>query len=269
MAIQTLYTAATGMESLQTRLDIIANNLANVNTTAFKRDRANFEDTFYLNHKLPGAEDADGNLTPTGIHVGLGSRVTSVQSDFRQGTFDTTNNDLDIAIEGKGFFQLKDPGTGEIVYTRAGNFSTNSNGDIVLSSAGTGRLLEPAVKVPPDTIKIEISPQGLVSVLTSGNPGVLTQAGQIDLAIFPNPQGLLKRGENLYSVTEASGAAVISTPGIDGLGKLRNGALEQSNVQPVRELIDLITTQRAFEMNSQAVQAADQMLQLVANLRRF
>ncbi|MCH7604050.1 MAG: flagellar hook-basal body complex protein [Planctomycetes bacterium] len=139
----------------------------------------------------------------------------------------------------------------------------------VLSSAGTGRLLEPAVKVPPDTIKIEISPQGLVSVLTSGNPGVLTQAGQIDLAIFPNPQGLLKRGENLYSVTEASGSAVISTPGIDGLGKLRNGALEQSNVQPVRELIDLITTQRAFEMNSQAVQAADQMLQLVANLRRF
>ncbi len=137
------------MIAQQMNVDNIANNLANVNTTAFKRDRANFEDTFYLNHKLPGAEDADGNLTPTGIHVGLGSRVTSVQSDFRQGTFDTTNNDLDIAIEGNGFFQLREPGTGEIVYTRAGNFSINNNGDIVLSSAGTGRPMEPAQPPKP------------------------------------------------------------------------------------------------------------------------
>jgi len=268
MAIQTLYTAATGMESMQTRLDTIANNLANVNTTAFKRDRANFEDTFYLHHKLPGAEDADGQRTPTGIHVGLGSRVTSTQSDFRQGTIDTTNKDLDLAIEGAGFFQVRDPLTQQILYTRAGNFSLNADGQIVLSSAGIGRLIEPAIQVPPETVKIEVSPQGIVGYLTQDNPN-LQQAGNIELAQFANPEGLLKLGENLYAPTDASGQAIVGQPGAAGLGQVRKGALEQSNVEPVRELIDLITTQRAFEMNSQAVQAADQMLQLVANLRRF
>ncbi len=269
MAIQTLYTAATGMESMQFRLDTIANNLANVNTTGFKRDRANFEDMFYVNHKLPGAEDADGQRTPTGIHVGLGSRPTSTQSDFRQGTFDTTTKDLDLAIEGPGFFQVRDPISQQILYTRAGNFSLNAEGSIVMASAGIGRLLEPQIQIPQEAVKIQISPQGIVTYVTQNSPDQ-QQAGNIELANFINPEGMLKLGENLYSQTDASGQPITGAPGSqEGLGQVRQGALEQSNVEPVRELIDLITTQRAFEMNSQVVQAADQMLQVVSNLRRF
>jgi flagellar basal-body rod protein FlgG len=269
MAIQSLYTAASGMESMQFRLDTIANNLANVNTTGFKRDRANFEDTFYLNPKLPGALDADGNPTPVGIHLGLGSRPTSTQIDFRQGTFDTTNKDLDLAIEGRGFFQVKDPVTQQTLYTRAGRFSLNAEGTVVMASAGIGRPLEPPIQVPTEAVKVEISPQGIVSYLTQANPN-LQSVGTIELAQFVNPEGMLKLGENLYAQTDASGQATTGQPGSqDGLGQVRQGALEQSNVEPVRELIDLITTQRAFEMNSQAVQAADQMLQVVSNLRKF
>jgi flagellar basal-body rod protein FlgG len=269
MAIQALYTAATGMESMQFRLDTIANNLANVNTTGFKRDRANFEDTFYLNPKLPGAEDADGNRTPTGIHLGLGSRVEGTQIDFRQGAFDTTNKQLDLAIEGRGFFQVKDPVSQQVLYTRSGNFSKNSDGTMVLSSAGVGRPIEPPIQFPPDAVNITITPQGLVEYTDQNNQ--TQQLGQIELAQFINPEGMLKLGENLYASTDASGQPVTAPPGTvaDGIGVVRQGALEQSNIEPVRELIDLITTQRSFEMNSQAVQAADQMLQLVSNMRRF
>jgi flagellar basal-body rod protein FlgG len=267
MSIPTLYTSATGMESLQTKLDTIANNLANVNTTAFKRDRTNFEDLFYRHEVLPGAQDSSGQFTPTGIFYGLGARVQSIQSDFGQGTFDLTGNELDVAIEGSGFFQVRDP-TGEILYTRSGNFSRNANGDIVLGSAHLGRLVEPPINLPPDTTGVVISAEGLVSVQQAGNP-TLTQVGTMQLAQFINPQGLLKIGENLYAMTDASGGATIGNPGADGLGVLRQNALEQSNVEPVRELIDLITTQRAFELNSQVVQAGDQVLQLIANLRRF
>lgn len=268
MSIQTLYTAATGMDALQTKLDVVANNLANVNTTAFKRDRTNFEDLFYRQEKLPGAQDAQGQLTPTGIHVGLGSRVQSVQAEFTQGAFQSTNGDLDIAIEGDGFFQVLDPATGQFQYTRAGNFTRNANGDIVMASASTGRLLQPQITLPPDTVGIVIGAEGNVSVQQAGTPQ-LTQLGQIQLAKFINPQGLLKLGENLYSETNASGAALLTNPGVDGAGQLRQRTLESSNVEPVRELIDLITTQRAFELNSQCVQAGDQVLQLVSNLRRF
>mgnify|MGYP001033813030 CR=1 FL=1 len=268
MAMQTLYTAATGMEAMQLKLDTIANNLANVSTTAFKRDRANFEDLFYINYTLPGAEDADGNLTPTGVAVGLGTRVSSTQTEFRQGSFDTTNKELDWAIEGKGFFQVLDPGTGEILYTRAGTFDLNNNGQIVMASAGIGRLLEPPVVIPQDATHIEVSPQGVISVKQPGNPQ-LQPLGTLQLAQFVNPDGLVKLGENLYAESAASGPPQLGNPGQDGLGLVRQGMLEQSNVEPVRELIDLITTQRSFELNSQAVQAGDQLLQLVANLRRF
>ena len=268
MAIQTLYTAATGMDALQTKLDVIANNLANVNTTSFKRDRANFEDLFYRQERLPGSQDQNGQLTPVGIHVGLGSRVQSVQSEFTQGAFQTTNGELDVAIEGDGFFQVLDPATGGFLYTRAGNFSKNNNGDIVLASANTGRFLDPQITLPPDTVNVVIGSDGTVSVRQAGTPQ-LTPLSQIQLAKFVNPQGLLKLGENLYSETDASGAPLLTNPGIDGVGLLRQGALESSNVEPVRELIDLITTQRAFELNSQAVQAGDQILQLISNLRRF
>ncbi len=268
MTIMALRTAATGMESMQTKLDAIANNLANVNTVAFKRDRVNFEDLYYYHIKLPGAEDAQGNFAPTGIYLGLGSRVSSVQSDFRQGTLEQTNKQLDIAIEGEGFFQVTDPATNQILYTRAGNFNLNSQRQLVMGSAGVGRLLEPPITIPVDAISILISPDGVVSVLQPGNPQP-QQVGTIQLARFPNPDGLVKMGENLFAESGSSGSPLLAQPGQNGLGRLRQGALETSNVEPVRELIDLITTQRAFEMNAEAVQAGDQMLQLVSSLRRF
>ena len=267
MSVQTLYTAATGMESLETKLDVIANNLANVNTIGFKKDRANFEDLFYRNEVLPGAQDSGGQQTATGIQVGLGSRVSSVQTDFTQGAFQQTGGQLDLAIEGTGFFQITDA-NGDILYTRAGNFSINAANQLVIGSASSGRLVEPDVTIPTDTTGIVIGPDGTVSVRQAGTQ-TLQQQGTLQLVLFPNPEGLLKLGENLYAETDASGSAITGTPGQNGLGVIRQNALEASNVEPVQELIDLITTQRAFELNSQSVQAGDQVLQLVANLRRF
>ena len=268
MSVQTLYTAATGMVALETKLDVVANNLANVNTTAFKRERVNFEDLFYRNITLPGIQDAQGQYTPTGIAVGLGARVQSTQTNFQQGAFSTTNRQLDVAIEGNGFFQVIEPTTGQFVYTRAGNFSINSNGQIVVGSAETGRVLQPSITIPPDTMNISISSQGIVAVQQPGNPQ-FTQVGQLTLAYFINPEGLLKLGENMYQETIAAGGVNLSLPGVNGLGNLRQNTLELSNVEPVQELIDLITTQRSFELNSQCVQAGDQILQLISNLRRF
>jgi flagellar basal-body rod protein FlgG len=268
MSVQTLYTAATGMQSLETKLDVIANNLANVNTTGFKRDRANFEDLFYRHEKLPGAQDAAGEFSPTGVSIGLGSRVSSTQTDFNQGAFQQTGKELDIAIEGAGFFQVIDPTSGEIMYSRAGNMAINANGTLVIGSASTGRILEPQVTVPADATAISISSEGIVEVQQAGSQQ-LTQLAQLQLAKFINPDGLLKVGENIYRETVSSGTATLGNPGTDGIGLMRQGMLEASNVEPVQELIDLITTQRAFELNSQAVQAGDQVLQLISNLRRF
>jgi flagellar basal-body rod protein FlgG len=267
MSVQTLYTAATGMESLQTKLDVIANNLANVNTTGFKKGRANFEDLFYRTYEFPGAQDSQQNYTATGTQVGLGSRVQSVQTKFSQGAFQDTGSPLDVAIEGNGFFQVQDPFTGQNVYTRAGNFSINANNQLVIGSAQTGRLLVPNITLPVDTTAISITSDGRVLAQQAGQQQ-LQQQGQLELAIFPNAEGLLKLGENLYSITDSSGQPVPSTPGQQGLGVLRQGFLEASNVEPVAELIDLITTQRSFELNSQAIQAGDQILQLISNLRR-
>ncbi|HXT60123.1 MAG TPA: flagellar basal-body rod protein FlgG [Pirellulales bacterium] len=268
MSIQTLWTGATGMEAMQTKMDVIADNLANVNTTAFKRSRANFEDLYYQQIKLPGAQDAFNNYAPTGIAVGLGSRVQSTQKIFEQGAFNITNNQLDVAIEGDGFFQVIDPSTNNFMYTRAGNFSINSNGLLVVGSSNTGRLVQPQISIPIDTTGIVISAEGNVSIQQFGQQQ-FSQVGQLQLAKFMNPQGLLALGENLYQETLSSGAAIFGQPGLNGLGTLRQNSLEQSNVEPVNELIDLIQTQRAFELNSQTVQAGDQMLQLIANLRRF
>ncbi len=267
MSVQALYSAATGMRAMETKLDVIANNLANIETTAFKRGRVNFEDLFYRHEKLPGAEDTAGGLTATGISIGLGTRVASIQTDFHQGAFEETGRQLDVAIEGPGFFRVMDP-TGQILYTRAGTFSINANGQLVIGSAGTGRLLEPPITIPEDTLAISITPEGRVFVKQPGSPA-LTEVGTIELANFINPEGLLKLGENLYAETDASGPAITGSPGQDGLGLLRQGMLEASNVEPVRELIELITTQRAFELNSQAVKAGDEIMQLVANMRRL
>jgi|YNPMSStandDraft_1061717.scaffolds.fasta_scaffold04320_7 flagellar basal-body rod protein FlgG len=267
MSVQTLYSAATGMLAMEKKLDVIANNLANIETTAFKKGRANFEDLFYRHEVFPGAQDTSGEMTATGISIGLGSRLSGVQTDFRQGAFQQTSNQLDVAIEGAGFFQVLDP-SGQVYYTRAGNFSINANGNLVIGSAHTGRLLEPPIVIPNDATAISITPEGQVYVQQPNNPQ-LTLVGDIQLVNFINPEGLLKLGENLYAETDASGPPQAGTPGRDGLGLLRQNALEASNVEPVRELIDLITTQRAFEMNSQAVQVGDQMMQLVSNLRRY
>ncbi len=267
MSVQTLYTAATGMDAMQTKLDVIANNLANINTTSFKRDRANFEDLLYRNDVYPGMLDAQQNPTPVGVQIGLGARVQSIQKDFRQGTLEQTGRELDIAIEGKGFFQVNDPVTQTTLFTRAGDLDINANGALVIGSAETGRLLEPPVLIPQGATAVVINPNGEVMVRQPGETN-LTQVGQIQLAQFINPDGLLKLGENLYQQTDASSAALPSTPGQDGLGVIRQGQLESSNVEPVKELIDLITTQRGFELNSQAIQAGDQVLQQIANLRR-
>ena len=267
MTVQTLYSAATGMASMETKLDVIANNLANVETLAFKRGRANFEDLFYRHYMLPGAE-ANGQYTATGTSIGMGSRVSSVQTDFNQGAFQETGRELDVAIEGDGFFQVEEPTTGEILFTRAGNLSLNANGELVMGSANTGRLVQPSIVIPPDATDIVISPQGTVSVRQPGTPE-LSNLGDLELVTFVNPEGLLKLGENLYSQTDASGTPTTGPPGQDGMGVLRQNYLEASNVEPVRELIDLITTQRAFELNSQTIQAGDEIMQLVANLKRM
>jgi len=267
MSVQALYTAATGMSAMETKLDVTANNLANVETVAFKRGRANFEDLFYRHEKMPGALDTAGEYTPTGISIGLGTRVSSVQGNFEQGAFQQTGAEMDVAIVGPGFFQVTDP-DGRTLYTRAGNFSRNANGNLVMGSANIGRLLEPPITIPDDATQIVVSGEGIVSVKQPGT-STLSQVGQIELAQFVNPEGLLREGENLFSETDASGTATLGSPGQEGLGTLQQGALEASNVRPVQELISLITTQRAFELNSKAVQVGDDIMQAVTNLRRY
>jgi flagellar basal-body rod protein FlgG len=267
MSVQTLYTAATGMNALETKLDVIANNMANINTTGFKKDRANFEDLFYRQIRLPGAQDADGNITSTGVEVGLGTRVSSTQTNHGQGAMQVTNNPLDFAVEGLGFFQVTDP-AGGFLYTRAGNFGINAQNQLVLGSAQTGWVLDPSISIPPEAVDVVVTPDGQVQYRTSTDP-TLANAGQIQIATFVNPDGLLKMGDNLFKQTDASGQATQLNPGQNGAGVVRQGALEASNVEPVQELIDLITTQRAFELNSQVVQAGDQIMQVAANLRRF
>jgi len=266
MGLQAMNTAATGMEAFQFNLDTIANNLANAGTTAFKRARTNFEDVYYDYVNLPGGLDNNGKSNPVGIFTGLGTKVQGVEMDFSTATILETGAKLDMAIIGDGFFQVQDGN--QILYTRAGNFTVNEQGEIVLASATRGRLLEPSLTVPQGTTDISITSDGNVYALTPPST-TLDQIGQIQTVSFLNPQGLVHRGENLFQVGPAAGNPQIGTPGLEGRGTLRQGYLEQSNVEPVRELIDLIKTQRNFELNSQVVQAADQLLQLTANMRRF
>ncbi len=266
MSIQAMYTAATGMQALETKLNVIAHNLANVNTTGFKKDRANFEDLIYQTERLPGAEDDGGGITPIGKQIGMGVQVSGVQTDFRQGSFRETGRPLDVAIQGNGFFQVRDP-SGTTLYTRAGTLAINAQNQLVIASAGVGRLTEPQINIPDNVEEISIQPDGRVLVRETGQE-TLTEAGRLQLAYFVNNEGLLKMGENLYAQTDASNAPVIDNPGNQGLGILQSGGLESSNVEPVEELIDLITTQRSFELNSQAIRAGDELLQLIATLRR-
>lgn len=266
MLYRSMNTAASGMDAFIFNLDIIANNLANSGTTGFKRSRTDFEDMYYQYFKPPGYSDNLGNIMPEGIFAGSGTRVAAVQPDFTQGSILSTGRQLDIAIEGNGFFQVSESGT--FYYTRNGQFTVNQNGTVVLASANRGLTLEPPITVPQDTTDIAISSDGVISVLQSGS-NQFQQLGTIQLAQFINPEGLLHMGETLYSETDASGTALLSNPGDQGLGLLRQSFLEASNTEPVKELVDLIKTQRNVELNSQVVQASDQLLQLVSNLRRF
>jgi flagellar basal-body rod protein FlgG len=269
MGIQALYTAATGMKAMDFKLDVTANNLANIETTAFKRSRVNFEDILYQTIEEPGVRNGLDQPLPLGQQVGLGVQVSNTQLNFEQGSFDQTLQPFDIAIEGDGLFQVQAfiDGQETTVYTRAGNFTKNANGELVLANS-FGARLEPQITIPQDAVDVQISPQGLVAVRSQGALE-FQDIGQIQLARFINPSGLKQLGKNLFGQTDASGPPLIANPTQDGTGSLLQANLELSNVDPVRELVELIRTQRSFELNSQSIQSADQTLQTVNNLRRF
>lgn len=270
MAIVALQSAASGLSALNTALDVTSNNLANINTPGFKASRPNFQDLLYIERQAPGVENAStGDQRPTGLYVGLGTRVSSTQLDFTAGSPLVTNRDLDVAIDGSGFFRVRTPDAvgGGFAYTRAGNLTLNSNSELVLAS-DTGRRLEPVISIPAGASRpIEIARDGTVSVRI---PPALTPTvvGTLEITAFLNPQGLRPVGDNLFVETDASGPPLTGQPGTEQRGELIQNAIEGSNVDPTRELIELIKTQRAFEMNSNTIRAADAALQTVSNLRR-
>ena len=262
--IRALYSAASGMTAQQTNVDNIAHNLANANTSGYKQRRAQFQDLLYQTLVQPGAAAGQQTVVPTGLQLGLGTRTASNEIIFTQGDFSQTNNPLDLVIQGKGFFQVRRP-SGELAYTRAGSFHLDRDGNIVTS---TGDPLEPQITVPPDAQQITIGQDGTVSFTQPGQTAS-QQAGQIQLANFPNPAGLNSLGGNLYSPTDASGDPIVGNPGgQEGMGAILQGYIEQSNVSVVEEFINLIVAQRGYEASSKVVQAADQMYQQVNNLAR-
>ena len=255
--------AASGMQAQSLNIDVISNNLANVSTTGFKRSRADFQDLLYQNLRPAGATSSSGNQVPTGIQLGQGTRPVATQKIFIQGNYQHTGNELDMAIEGSGFFQIMQP-NGEIAYSRAGAFKLNSEGKIVTSD---GYPLEPEITVPSNSISVTIGMDGTVSVLKAGESAP-SEIGTIELAQFPNPAGLNSIGRNLYLNTAASGEVTTGTAGKEGRGTLSQGSLEMSNVSVVDEMVNMITAQRAYEINSKSIQAADEMLQMANNLKR-
>lgn len=255
-----LWIAKTGLDAQQTRLSVISNNLANANTMGFKSDRAVFEDLLYQNVRQVGAQSSEGTQLPSGLMVGTGVRTVATEKNHTQGNMVQTDGFLDLAVQGRGFFQVLRP-DGSLSYTRDGSFQLNATGEIV--TAG-GNPLQPAITVPNNAQSVTIGSDGIVSVLLAG-AAAPTQIGNLQLADFPNPTGLQPLGENLYSESGASGAPQTGTPGLNSIGSLVQGALESSNVNSVKELVSLIETQRAYEMNSKAISTADQMLQYLNN----
>ncbi len=262
--IKALFTSATGMNAQQTLVDVTANNLANVNTTGFKRSQADFADLIYITERSPGADAAQGLQVPTGLQIGSGVRVAGTTKLFSEGTLENTSNQFDVAIEGQGFFQITLP-DGSIRYTRDGAFRLNRDGSLVTAD---GFLLQPQITIPPDAVSVGIGADGTVSVITSGAPNTSTPVGQITLTRFVNPAGLSNEGRNLFAESAASGSPQIATPGQNGAGFLRQGFLERANVDVVRELVNLILAQRAYEFNTRAVRTADEMLSNTNNLTR-
>lgn len=261
--IRSLYTAATGMEAQQLNLDNTANNLANVSTAGFKKSRLDFQDLLYQTIRTAGATQAQGVQIPTGIQVGLGTKPGASQKIFTPGDMQQTGNDLDVAIEGDGFFQVRLP-SGDLAYTRDGSFKKDGDGKLVTSD---GYAVEPAITIPADAKDITIGEDGTVTASIQGQAEP-QPCGNIELVKFMNPAGLMSEGRNLYSSTVASGEPITGTPGQDGLGKLSSGYIEMSNVKVVEEMVNLITAQRAYEVNSKSIQTADEMLNIANNLRR-
>lgn len=259
--INSLWVAKTGMQAQQTQLDVISHNLANVSTNGFKRGQAVFEDLIYQNLRQVGANSSEQTQLPTGLQLGLGVRTVATSRSFSQGNLQQTSNNLDMAINGAGFFQVQQP-DGTIGYTRDGSFQVNAQGQMVTSG---GYLLAGGITIPADARSLTISNSGQVSVLQGSNT-TPTVVGQIELATFVNPVGLEPRGQNLYTETAASGAPTTGAPGSTGLGNVLQGYVESSNVNVVQELVNMIQTQRAYEMNSKAIQTSDQMLQKLGQL---
>lgn len=261
--IRSLWTAASGMQAQSKNIDVIANNLANVNTTGFKRSRTDFQDLIYQNLKSTGSPSTTSTQVPTGIQIGLGTRLASVTKIFAPGDFTQTGNELDIAIEGDGFFQIQLP-DGTTGYSRAGAFKRDSTGQVVTPD---GNPLTPTITIPSNATKINIGSDGTVSVQQAGQ-NAPTTVGTIQLAAFANPSGLSSQGKNIYQPTDASGAATTGTAGQNGLGTIAQGLLEMSNVNVAEEMVNMIVGQRAYEINSKAVTTSDEMLQTANNLKR-
>lgn len=260
--IKSLNTAATGMAAQQNNMDVIANNIANVSTTGFKKSRAEFEDLLYHTIKEPGTVSGANASSQNGVQTGLGVRTAGTQKDFSLGSAQITKNPLDLQIEGSGFFQVLNP-DGQILYTRDGAFKKDPNGRMVDKN---GNTLQPEVTIPPNVIGIDISGAGQVSVIT-GTTEPPQVVGQIDLVQFVNPAGLRSLGKNTFAATSASGNPILARPGTNGIGSLAQGQVEASNVNIVDEMVNMITAQRAYETNSKVIQASDQMLQSVNSLR--
>jgi flagellar basal-body rod protein FlgG len=255
-----LWAAKTGLEAQQTRMAVTANNLANVNTTGFKRGRVAFEDLLYQNLRQVGADAAQDTQLPSGLAVGTGVRVVATEKTYTQGNLQVTNNALDVAINGRGFFQVALP-DGTNAYTRDGSFKINAQGEMVTSG---GYRVQPAISIPDAAQSVSIGTDGAVSVQLAGQPAP-SQVGSLQVVDFVNPAGLQARGENLLLESAASGSPQAGTPGLNGLGALQQGALEASNVNVVEELVAMIETQRAYEMNSKAISTADKMLETLTS----
>lgn len=260
--MRSLWTAATGMQAQTANIDVISNNLANVNTSGFKRARIEFQDLLYETVRAPGINTTNGSEIPTGIQIGHGTRPVATQKVFVQGDFQNTQNELDIAIEGQGFFQVIQT-NGDIAYTRAGNFKIDSEGRVVTPD---GFLLEPEITIPTDALDLSITPDGTVSVLQPGQTEMV-DIGTLQLARFVNPAGLKNIGRNLMLETISSGEPETGAPGEDGFGTVAQGYLEMSNVSVVDEMVNMITAQRAYEINSKAIKTSDEMLQLANQLK--
>jgi flagellar basal-body rod protein FlgG len=259
--IRSLWIAKTGLDAQQTQLDITSNNLANVATNGFKRARGVFEDLLYQTLRQPGASSSAQTQIPSGLQIGTGVRPVATERIFTQGNLTQTGNSLDIAIQGEGFFQIQLP-DGTVGYTRDGAFQKDSQGQIVTAN---GYPVSPAITIPSNALSISIGTDGVVTVLQSGSPTPV-QVGQIQLASFVNSGGLQSMGQNLFLETASSGTATPNTPGTNGVGLLNQGYVETSNVNVVEELVNMITTQRAYEINSRSIQTSDQMLARLTQL---